>query len=220
MYIPSSKIVWLYTRAGSPPYYHRLKLMNISVILGHPTPGSLNHAVAKTVVETLCASGHNVIFHDLYAEDFDPILRTPEIPRGTPVPPQVEKHTSEILSAEGIVVVHPNWWCQPPAILKGWVDRVLRAGEAYRFTETGAVGLLKARQALVVTTANTPQEYEARVYGDPLEVFWKKVVFGLCGVPCERLIFSPVILSTPEQRAQWLHQTAEKTNQLFGRRRS
>jgi putative NADPH-quinone reductase len=194
--------------------------MKISVILGHPTPGSFNHAVAKTVVETLCASGHNVIFHDLYAENFDPILRTPEIPRGTPAPAQIVRHTAEILSAEGIVIVHPNWWCQPPAILKGWVDRVLRAGEAYRFTEKGAVGLLKARQALVITTANNSQENEVQMYGDPLEVFWKKVVFGLCGVPCERLIFSPVILSTPDQRAQWLQQVGGRVNALFARRHS
>jgi len=37
--------------------------------------------------------------------------------------------------ASGIVIVHPNWWGQPPAILKGWVDRVLRPGVAYEFTE-------------------------------------------------------------------------------------
>jgi putative NADPH-quinone reductase len=194
--------------------------MKISVILGHPTPGSLNHAIAKTAVETLSTLGHKVTFHDLYAENFDPILRTGEIPKGAPAPAQIVRHTAEILSAEGIVIVHPDWWCQPPAILKGWVDRVLRAGEAYRFTETGAVGLLKSRQALVITTANNPQENEVQMYGDPLEVFWKKVVFGLCGVPCERLVFSPVILSTPDQRAQWLQQVGDRVDALFARRHS
>jgi len=194
--------------------------MKISVILGHPTPGSFNHALAKTAVETLSAFGHEVIFHDLYAENFDPILRTGEISRGAPAPEQIERHSAEILSAEGVVIVHPNWWCQPPAILKGWVDRVLRAGQAYRFEASGAVGLLKARTALVITTANNPQENEVAMYGDPLEVFWKKVVFGLCGVPCERLIFSPVILSTPDARAQWLQQTADRLGGLFGRANS
>lgn len=189
--------------------------MKISIILGHPTPGSFNHAIAMKAVDTLSAFGHEVIFHDLYAENFDPIMRTAEIPRGASAPAEIERHSAEILSAEGIVIVHPNWWCQPPAILKGWVDRVLRPGQAYRFEAGRSVGMLKARKALVISTANNSQENEVSMYGDPLEVFWKKVVFGLCGVPCERLVFAPVILSTPELRAQWLQQTGDRLEALF-----
>jgi len=191
--------------------------MKISIILGHPTPGSFNHAIATKATETLSAFGHKVVFHDLYAENFDPIMRAAEIPRGAPAPAEIERHSAEIVSAEGIVIVHPNWWCQPPAILKGWVDRVLRPGQAYRFEAGRSVGMLKARTALVINTANNAQENEVAMYGDPLEVFWKKVVFGLCAVPCERLIFSPVILSTPDQRAQWLQQTGERLGALFAR---
>lgn len=55
--------------------------MHISVILGHPEKGSLNHAIADTVVGTLQSSGHGVFFHDLYAEQFDPILPSIEIAR-------------------------------------------------------------------------------------------------------------------------------------------
>jgi NAD(P)H dehydrogenase (quinone) len=194
--------------------------MKISIILGHPTPGSFNHAIATKAIETLSAFGHEVFFHDLYAENFDPIMRTAEIPRGAPAPAEIERHSAEIISADGIVIIHPNWWCQPPAILKGWVDRVLRPGQAYRFEAGRSVGMLKARTALVITTANNAQENEVAMYGDPLEVFWKKVVFGLCGVPCERLIFSPVILSTPDQRAQWLQQAGERLSALFARSNS
>ncbi len=194
--------------------------MKISIILGHPTPGSFNHAIATKATETLSAIGHEVIFHDLYAENFDPIMRTAEIPRGAPAPAEIERHSAEIVAADGVVIIHPNWWCQPPAILKGWVDRVLRPGQAYRFEAGRSVGMLKARTALVITTANNAQENEVAMYGDPLEVFWKKVVFGLCGVPCERLIFAPVILSTPDQRAQWLQQTGQRLSAVFARSNS
>lgn len=189
--------------------------MKVSVILGHPTPGSFNHAIAQTVVNRLDALKHEAILHDLYAEKFDPLLLTPEIPKGAPLPPQIQQHTSEILQADGIVVVYPNWWSQPPAILKGWLDRVLRAGQAYRFENGRSVGMLRARAALVITTANTPQEIETQAYGDPQEALWKKVVFGLCGVPCERLVFSPVIVSTPDQRRQWLAGVEAKVDELF-----
>ena len=53
--------------------------MNISVILAHPDRSSFNHAIARTVVEQLENNGHGVFFHDLYGEDFDPLLIGKEI---------------------------------------------------------------------------------------------------------------------------------------------
>lgn len=196
--------------------------MKIPLILGHPTPGSFNHALAAAAQETLLAGGHECVFHDLYREGFDPVMEADEIPRGAVMPPMVERYAAELEQSGGLVIVHPNWWCQPPAILKGWVDRVLRPGRAYRFEPDGkgggrAVGLLKLQAVLVITTANNPQEREVELYGDPLEVFWKKVVFGICGIPnVQRLIFAPVITSTPEQRAAWLEETRRRVQQVFG----
>ena len=194
--------------------------MNISIILGHPTPGSFNHAIAGAARAALEQAGHGVWFHDLYAEHFDPVAQTAELPKDSPLPPDLARHCEEISRADGIVIVHPNYWSQPPAILKGWLDRVLRPGLAYQFVPDGqgggkAVGLLKARRALVITTANTPQDKEIAFLGDPLEGLWKKVVFGLCGVPCERLVFSPVIVSTPEQRKQWLEEVTARVRSLL-----
>ncbi len=195
--------------------------MNISVILGHPTPGSFNHAIAAAAAGTLKAAGHTVLFHDLYAEQFDPLMTSAEVPTGAVMPEAIRRHADEICAADGIVIVHPNWWCQPPAILKGWIDRVLRPGMAYRFVPDGKgggkpQGLLKAKTALVITTANNPQDKEVELYGDPLEVFWKKCVFGICSVPTvERLIFAPVIASTLEQRRQWLKDAEHTAGRLF-----
>ena len=109
--------------------------MNVSVILAHPAAGSLNHAIADTVVERLRSNGHDVFFHDLYRERFDPILVSAEIPRDAELPDAIAQHCAELARADGIVVVHPNWWGQPPAILTGWVDRVIRPGVAYEFLE-------------------------------------------------------------------------------------
>ncbi|HOW68563.1 MAG TPA: NAD(P)H-dependent oxidoreductase [Candidatus Paceibacterota bacterium] len=197
--------------------------MKYSVILAHPTPGSFNHAIAETVVRCLRAREQEVFFHDLYAENFDPVMPAREIARDAVLDPVLERHCDEIGSADGIVIVHPNWWSQPPAILKGWVDRALRAGRAYTFVagengEGKAVGLLKAKTALVITTANTPQEKEVALLGDPLGLFWEKVVCGLCGIrDVRRLVFTPVIISQPEQRAAWLRQVETATFSLIDR---
>jgi len=140
--------------------------MKLSVILGHPHPGSFNHAIAETAVRTLRGNGHEVSFHDLYEEGFDPVLPAAEIPKDGSVDPVVKNYCEEISEADGIIIVHPNWWGQPPAILKGWVDRVLRPGVAYAFREGDSgegvpIGLLKAGMAIVFNTSNTPAEREA-----------------------------------------------------------
>ncbi len=94
----------------------RGKPMKVSVILAHPTPGSFNHAVARAAAEALIGSGHEVTFHDLYAEDFDPILPGHEIARDAELDATVAAHCAEIAAADGIVIVHPNWWgSRPPS---------------------------------------------------------------------------------------------------------
>lgn len=190
--------------------------MNVSVILAHPCQASFNHAVADIVVHTLRAGGRTVWYHDLYDEGFDPVTTCVEIPKGAPLDPAIQRHCDEIAAADGIVIVHPNWWGQPPAILKGWIDRVLRVGVAYEFEEGDSgegvpIGLLRAKAALVFNTANTPEKREIDVFGDPLENLWKTCIFDLCGVKvfC-RKIYSVIVTSTLEQRTAWL-QDVERT---------
>jgi len=197
--------------------------VKVSVILAHPQQGSFNHAIAETVVAALKANGHEVLYHDLYEEGFDPILRHDEIPKGAPLNPAIQMHCREISEAAGIVIVHPNWWGQPPAILKGWMDRVLRPGIAYEFVENDAgagipVGLLKTGAALVFNTSNTPQDRETAVFGDPLERIWKDCIFGLCGVKnIHRKMFGVVVTSSSPQRVQWLREVRGTVDQHFPR---
>ena len=54
-----------------------------------------------------------------------------------PSDPVLRKHCEEITGADGIMIVNPNWWRQPPACLKGWLDRVIRAGVCYEYAEIG-----------------------------------------------------------------------------------
>lgn len=196
--------------------------MNILVILGHPVPGSFNHAIAAEAEAALRGRGHTVICHDLYAENFDPLMRGDEFAKNAVLPPEIEQHCRDVETADGIIVVHPNWWSAPPAIVRGWADRALRAGRAYEFVPDGKggarpVGLLKARVGVVFNTANTPQEKEEALFGDPLEVHWRKVVFGLCGVPrVIRRNFSPVITSNPGQRKEWLEEVRRVVIEMVG----
>ena len=195
--------------------------MNILVVLAHPDPASFNHALARAAADTARRLGHDVTLRDLHAERFDPLLPAAEISRGAPLPPWLERHCAELAAADGIVVVHPNWWGQPPAILTGWIDRVVRPGVAYAFEEGDGgegvpVGLLRARTALVLNTSNTPPAREREVFGDPLEAIWKRCVFDLCGVEdVRRRTFSVVVTSTAAQRAEWLASAAALVAEAF-----
>ncbi|MBN2085317.1 MAG: NAD(P)H-dependent oxidoreductase [Anaerolineales bacterium] len=195
--------------------------MNISLILAHPDPGSFNHAIAAAAAQELARLGHVVLFHDLYAEGFDPVLPAGEIPADSPLPESVRAHGREIARSDGIVIVHPDWWGQPPAILKGWVDRVLRPGVAYEFLEGDGGegiprGLLKARAAVVFNTSNTPAEREAAVFGDPLETLWKACILEFCGVArVTRKMFGVIVTSTPENRERWLSEVRMMIAEIF-----
>jgi NAD(P)H dehydrogenase (quinone) len=197
--------------------------MQISIILAHPDSSSFNHAIVQTAVEAIKANGHTVFFHDLYQEKFNPLLNREEIAEDAALPTAIKIHCEEIAAADGIIIVHPNWWGQPPAILKGWVDRVLRPGVAYEFREGDSGegipnGLLKARAALVFNTSNTETKREKEVFGDPLETIWKNCIFGLCGVTnFHRRMFNVVVISTEAQRKAWLNDVKKDIDIFFSK---
>jgi putative NADPH-quinone reductase len=163
--------------------------MNISVILAHPDQKSFNHAIAQTARRALDAKA---------ALDAN-----------------LARYSDELQRSDGLVIVHPNWWGQPPAAMKGWIDRVFRPGVAYRFQEGDSgegvpVGLLRAETAIVFNTTNTPPEREMEVFGDPLDRLWKKCILEFCGVKeVVRESFSVVVTSTPAQRAEWLERVEQ-----------
>ncbi|MGH8082258.1 MAG: NAD(P)H-dependent oxidoreductase [Lysobacter sp.] len=182
------------------------------IVVANPSPASFAHAIADRVRRTLADRGYEIAFHDLYAQGFDPVQPGGEGANTRSDNALVEAHCAQLARADLIAIVHPNWWGQPPAIMKGWIDRVFRLDTAYGYPPGVAfdgvpVGLLKARHALVFNTSNTPAAREAEAFGDPLEAIWKRCVFGLCGVDSViRQMFGPVSGSSAAQREQWLAQ--------------
>jgi NAD(P)H dehydrogenase (quinone) len=196
--------------------------MRISVILAHPSSRSFNSAIAQTVVTTLKRGKHTVVFHDLYREKFDPVLPAAEIKKGAALPPRLKKHCDEIRKADGLVIIHPNWWGEPPAILKGWVDRVLRVGVAYDFPPgpQGAAGLpiellRNIKTVLVFNTSDTPGKREEEVLGDPLQTIWKNTL-TFCGVRSfRRKMYRVMVTSSPQDRASWLNDVRQRVHAAF-----
>ena len=200
--------------------------MNILAIIAHPRSDSFCHALFQRVTERLQDAGHDLLVHDLYAEGFDPVLRAEEtyttgdaieqtLARASD--PVVQQHRSEIARARGLLVVHPNWWGKPPAMLAGWMDRILVPGVAYRLESGEGLpsGLLRIRSALILNTSDTPADREAML-GDPLQRIWENCVLPYCGVEAvTRRMFAPIAGSASAQRKAWLDDAGELARQAF-----
>ncbi len=180
----------------------------VLVILAHPdAKNSFNGAIAQRTIDALATQGYEPVFRDLYAEGFDPIMTLAETKESSSAAPlAMQKEMQAVKECAGMVFIHPNWWGAPPAILLGWIDRVLRNGFAYGFTESGPWQGLSDKLVQVFTTSNTPREYEISAYGDPLEKFWGTLVFGVVGSSSfERRNFEQIIMSDDAQRKGWLN---------------
>lgn len=92
------------------------------VVLGHPKPGSFNHQVAETYREVVTTSLQHADVRDLYALQFDPLLRAEEVNTG-----QRDAELALVHACDVLVFVYPIWFGTPPAIIKGYVERILGA---------------------------------------------------------------------------------------------
>jgi putative NADPH-quinone reductase len=184
--------------------------MKALVVVGHPAPGSFCRAIADRIRETWSAAGCQVRFHDLVEEDFDPRLTAAEARGRATGDPLVRQHITELRDSDLLAVVHPNCWGAPPAIMKGWIDRVFAPDAAYGFikgVDQGdvPVGLLATKVALVINTGNTPLDREREAFGDPLERMWRDCILTYCGVgEVMRALFGVVATSSEDERRRWL----------------
>lgn len=126
------------------------------VVLGHPAPGSFNHQVAETYCATARACGQEAEVRDLYANGFDPLLKADERPgygAGTPAP-DVAAELAALEGVRALVLVYPIWFGTPPAIIKGYVDRVLSAGFGAREVKAGKAHPLLAGVRLMTFSSS------------------------------------------------------------------
>jgi putative NADPH-quinone reductase len=181
------------------------------VVLCHPNRSGFNHAIAESAVKEL-KKDHEVEFVDLYRASFDPILPYEEIPRKFSFDETVLNYYDAVQSSDTFVFVHPDWWGGPPALLKGFIDRVFRPGVTYEyegneFLSKKKLELLSGKKAFVFTTTDYP---EPEGLYPPAEI-WKTNVFSYCGIKDSAIYtFFETYHSTFEARHAWIDSIGEK----------
>lgn len=137
---------------------------------------------------------------------FDPVLRR-GFADGQPLEPDLERAWAAMAAADELVFVHPTWWGGPPALLKGFIDRVFLPGHAFRYREGSPFPdqLLRGKSARLLVTMDSPPWWFRWVTGQPGHRLLKKAVLEFCGVkPVTVHAFGPVRGSTPARREAWL----------------
>lgn len=134
--------------------------MKIALILAHPSPASYGAALASHSLDALREAGAEIVVRDLYAMDFDPRLTARELAGGGQQPQaDVVAERDLLKGVDALLLIYPFWFNAPPAILKGYVDRVLSAGFGYQPTPHGADPLLVGKTLMSVTTSGAPDAW-------------------------------------------------------------
>jgi NAD(P)H dehydrogenase (quinone) len=166
--------------------------MNVLIVYAHPEPASFNSALKDAAVEAIQTAGHRAEVSDLYAEGFNPVAGRHDF--NTVADPtrfhyqgeqllasqqdgfseEIRREHARLNRADVILLQFPLWWGGPPAILKGWFDRVLAYGVAYADGRRFDKGLFRGRGGLMcVTTGGTPQRFSPEGEYGPIErVLW------------------------------------------------
>jgi putative NADPH-quinone reductase len=186
--------------------------MLVQVVHCHPLTESYNHALFRTIVETLARSGHQVIATDLYREHFDPAMSSDER-RSYYQPPYagaaVATHIDALRRIDGIIFCFPHWWFSMPAMLKGYFDRVWGPGIAFAHDLAGArikPLLTHIKHFGVVTSYGSPWWVTRLLAGDPGRKVLMRALKPMCGLRVRSFYLAHYDMdrSTPSSRQAFL----------------
>jgi NAD(P)H dehydrogenase (quinone) len=212
--------------------------MRVLIVHAHHEPRSFNGALTERAVRTLREAGHEVEVSDLYAMGFDPVSDRRNF-TGVKDPAYLKQQVEEMHATatngfaadiadelakvercDALIFQFPLWWFGPPAILKGWVDRVFAAGRAYgggRWFERGAFAGKRAMVAM--TTGGPPTMFNGYGLDPTLETILRPIqhgIFWFTGFdPLPPFIAYAPARATAEEREAMLEAYARRVERIF-----
>lgn len=159
--------------------------MKHGVIFAHPRPRSFTAAVAETYAGSARACGDDVEIRDLYRIGFDPCLKTEEIPGTGNVgpPPDVAAERARLKDCDVFALIYPFWLNAPPAMLKGYLDRVFGFGFAYGGEGHSFNPLLAGRKLISFTSSGAPVQWVEQTGAlQAVQTLYDRYFAALCGM--------------------------------------
>lgn len=181
------------------------------IINGHPDKESFCFALAESYKKGADSAGADCKLVHLIDLNFNPIL-TFGYRKISELEPDLVKIQQEISAADHLVLVYPNWWATFPALLKGFLDRVLVPGFAFKYHENSPFWdkLLAGKTARMIVTMDTPKWYYFLMNKNAGHNAMKIGVLEFCGIkPVKIISFAPVKSSDEAKRKKWLAEVEE-----------
>lgn len=152
----------------------------VLVVNGHPYDKSYVSALFKTFVDNIDTNKFSVKTLELGKMKFDPVLRYGYSER-MEADKDIELSQELLGWADHVVFFYPVWWASMPALLKGWLDRVLTPGFAYNVKGLKTIKHLKGRTAQLFLTSDGPAWYERLIPNSPIRLM-RRYILGFCGI--------------------------------------
>lgn len=159
--------------------------MKHAVIVAHPRRESLTCAAGEAYAQCATALGHQVQVRDLYRLDFDPCLKAGEIPgpEGYEPAPDAAAERQKLADVDVFAFIYPLWFNAPPAILKGYVDRIFSAGFGFEPGPGGSRPLLAGRRMISFTFSGAPDAWVKETGAlDALTQLFDRHLAAMCGL--------------------------------------
>jgi len=168
------------------------------VVLAHPDPHSFNASAAEVYCETVRACGQDAVLRDLYVIGFDPLLKDIERPRARsrPLSRDVSEEIATIEGADMYALVYPIWFAMPPAMMKGYIDRVLGAAvTAHEIEARAGRGVLSGRHMLSITTSGAREAWlDEQGQVESLRTIFSRYLFHAFSMKsCEHLHLGAIV---------------------------
>ncbi|MDE5054422.1 NAD(P)H-dependent oxidoreductase [Niallia taxi] len=190
-----------------------------TIIYAHPWEGSFNHAILSSVMKDLEEKKEEFQVIDLYKDGFNPVFTAEELKffnRGETPYELVKEYQKQLNQATELIFIFPVWWWDLPAILKGFIDKVMLYGFAMlEDKNTGALtGLLtNIKKTTVITTSTSDKDYLETEGGNAIQGIFINRTLSDLGIKNEHtkwINFSRVNLTTDDKRQLFLKELPQK----------
>lgn len=196
--------------------------MKTLIVFNHPNGGSFCSAIMEAVEKGLKASGQPCRIINLDRDGFDPVMRTKDliafagagrigVEALEPIDDLVKEYKDHLEWADHLVMIFPIWWMTMPAMMKGFVDKVIFPAIAYNMVKGRLVSRLPLRKVTVITTMNTPADVYRDMFNNSIEGSLINGTFRQIGIEdVEWISLNGVKPATQEQRTAWLEEIQQR----------
>ncbi|WP_028222756.1 NAD(P)H-dependent oxidoreductase [Paraburkholderia oxyphila] len=211
--------------------------MKVLIVHAHPEPQSFTTSMQHCAVRTLEAQGHEVMVSDLYAMNWNPVasaadfgmrrnadylvyaLEQRENVAAQAIAPDIAAELEKLLACDLVIFSFPLFWCSVPAIMKGWIDRVMVSGKVYgglRFYDRG--GMRGKRAMLAYTCGGRDYMFGPEGVHGEMDLMLRHMLRGTLGYAGFEVLPSFVAHHVPyianEERVAMLERYAETLTKL------